>query len=91
MPPISSILSFIFVFFSLMIFVFVSMALINMWTKSYQPRFITPFVIIIVVLYFSSTAIAYDNIRKTIDRMGDRLQNRTEQRQTTPGGNRATF
>jgi uncharacterized protein with PQ loop repeat len=87
---LASILSFVFLFLSLCVFVYLSIALINMFSKSYQPQYILPFIIVIVILYLFNTVIAYDAIKKSVSKLVKNVE-QTTQPQAKPIRGRSQF
>jgi ABC-type iron transport system FetAB permease component len=76
---ISSGISYIFLFLSLCIFVYLTIVLINLFTKSYRPQYIIPFIVVIVVLYLFNTSIAYNSIRKSVQRLTSGIDQRLQE------------
>jgi ABC-type iron transport system FetAB permease component len=76
---ISSGISYIFLFLSLCIFVYLTIILINLFTKSYRPQYIIPFIVVIVVLYLFNTSIAYNSIRKSVQRLTSGIEQRLQE------------
>ncbi len=76
--------SYIFLFFSLCVFVYLAMALINMFTKSYQPMYILPYIVVIIILYLFNTAIAFNTIRTTVNRITDSIESNLQEKPKQP-------
>jgi TRAP-type C4-dicarboxylate transport system permease small subunit len=71
MMSLSVIVSYLFLFVALCIFVFLSIALINIFGKSYQPSLVIPLIIIVVILFAFNTIAGYSSIRKTFQNISN--------------------
>jgi ABC-type iron transport system FetAB permease component len=76
---IASSISYIFLFLSLCIFVYLTIILINLFTKSYRPQYVIPFIVVIVGLYLFNTSIAYNSIKKSVQRLTSGIDQRLEE------------
>lgn len=61
-----NVVSYLFLFIALCVFVFLCIALINIFNKSYQPKAVAPFVFIIIALFLYNTLAGYGALRKTV-------------------------
>jgi TRAP-type C4-dicarboxylate transport system permease small subunit len=91
MISLSIIVSYIFLFIALCIFVFLSLALINIFGKSYQPTLVVPLIIIIVVLFAFNTVAGYGAIRKTFQNISNSVDNVNTPATPTPAGSKGVF
>jgi glucan phosphoethanolaminetransferase (alkaline phosphatase superfamily) len=71
MASLSVVASYIFLFLALCVFVFLCLALINIFGKSYQPTLVTPLIAVVVVLCALNTIAGYGAIRKTFQNLSN--------------------
>jgi ABC-type iron transport system FetAB permease component len=83
---ISSGISYIFLFLSVCIFVYLTIVLINLFTKSYRPQYVIPFIVVIVVLYLFNTSIAYNSLKKSVQRLTGGIEQRLQEPSKQPKG-----
>jgi ABC-type uncharacterized transport system permease subunit len=71
--------------------VYLAMALINMFSKSYQPLYILPYIVVIVVLYLFNTAIAFNTIKTTVNRITDGIESNLQDKPKQPVRGKSQF
>jgi TRAP-type C4-dicarboxylate transport system permease small subunit len=94
MINLTNIVSYLFVFIALCIFVFLVIALANIFSKSYQPRLIIPLIIVVVLLYAYNAVAGFGAIRKTFQNLANSVEQTTSPTTPTPKKNtetKATF
>jgi beta-lactamase regulating signal transducer with metallopeptidase domain len=84
MISLSIVVSYIFLFVALCIFVFLSLALINIFGKSYQPTLVVPLIAIVVVLFAINTVAGYGAVRKTFQNISDGVNETTSPTPSKP-------
>gem|GEM_PF-2949201 len=63
MLNVNDIISYFYLFLALCGFVTLTLALVNIYTKSYRPRNATIFIVIIVILFVINTVLAFNSLR----------------------------
>jgi TRAP-type C4-dicarboxylate transport system permease small subunit len=94
MINLTNIVSYLFVFIALCIFVFLVIALANIFSKSYQPRLIIPLIIVVVLLYTYNAVAGFGAIRKTFQNLANSVEQTTSPTTPAPKKNtetKATF
>lgn len=71
MISLTNVASYLFLFVALCIFVFLSLALINIFSKSYQPTLIIPIIVAVILLFAFNTIAGYGAIRKTFQNISN--------------------
>ncbi|MBC7472599.1 MAG: hypothetical protein H7196_05085 [candidate division SR1 bacterium] len=87
MISLTNIVSYIFLFVALCIFVFLLLALINIFSKSYQPTLIVPIIIVVIFLFIFNTVTGYGAIRRMFQNISNNIDGTTQP--TSPNPTRA--
>jgi hypothetical protein len=64
---------FIFLFLSLCVFTVIVITLVNIFSKSFQPKNVVALVLLVLLIFFVNFALAFSSLRVSINKLRDKI------------------